>query len=248
VLVTYHRAGSWPAGAPTQAEARATAEAIGDRLGRRGRSAGLPRPSIVVVTGNRRQQLSIRRSGDWYELRLGLAMLPEGDLVVESVIAQLRTGRFPDALHDFIGAVEPADVRVLPAAETPKCLADSLGRALALVPDLHDSAPHIEIEWSRSATKKQRRSIRLGSASPSGRIRIHPLLESPSVPEYVLDMVVYHELCHCLAPPMMADQARRTGERRIHHSKFRALEARCPRLGEANAWVRENLDSLLRPC
>ena len=245
MLVTCHRPKSWPDGAPTQTEARKVAAAIGEKLSDTGAAERLPRPSVIVVTGNRRRQLALKRSGSWYELRLGLALLEAPALVVDSVLEQLRTGRFPEALQEFIRGVEipqPA----LPGGEPPKSLAQALERAITLVSERASEAEHVQIQWSRTRTGKRRRSIRLGSATPAGLIRIHPALDSSTVPEYVLDMVVYHELCHCLAPPLTAAKARQAGEHRIHHSKFRALEARYPRLGEANEWVRMHLDSLLR--
>lgn len=174
-------------------------------------------------------------------------MLEAPDLVVESVCSQLRWGRFPAALSDFLQTLNtpmaPA-APLRPAGDTAD-LRDVLGVVSGHLPDGESVPESVVIGWARRTSGK-RRSIRLGSATTNGQIRIHPALDSPDVPEYVLHMVVYHELCHCIRPPLSRAEAKRRREHRIHHSQFRALEARFPTLDEANEWVRDNLDSLLQ--
>ncbi len=190
--------------------------------------------------------LTITRSGKWFELRIGLPMLAAPELVAQSVCFQLRHGRFPDELSDYLQTLREPTAAPRPLRPSGKTvdLREVLESVGALLPEGLDIPPSLAIGWARRTSGK-RRSIRLGSATVQGQIRIHPALDSSDVPEYVLHMVVYHELCHCLRPPLTRTQAKRRREHRIHHSEFRALEAYFPRLEEANAWVRDNLDSLL---
>ncbi len=63
---------------------------------------------------------------------------------------------------------------------------------------------------------------RWGSATPSqGRVRISHVLQG--VPDYVLDFVLHHELCHFLEAN--------------HNRRFKALESRYPRKAEAEAFL-----------
>lgn len=63
---------------------------------------------------------------------------------------------------------------------------------------------------------------RWASATPSqGTIRVSHQLQG--APEYVLDFVIFHELCHLLEPN--------------HSSAFRALEARYPHADRARAFL-----------
>ncbi|MEX3609531.1 M48 family metallopeptidase [Rothia sp. LK2588] len=65
-------------------------------------------------------------------------------------------------------------------------------------------------------------STRWGSATPTaGRIRISHVLRG--APEFVIDSVVFHELCHFVEAN--------------HGARFRALEQRYPRKAEAEAFL-----------
>jgi len=105
----------------------------------------------------------------------------------------------------------------------------------------------LSIDWGRrSPVRGQRRSLRLGSLRASERhITVHPVLDIPLVPRYVLDGVVYHELCHWVAPPLDARAARAQRTHRIHHRAFRALEARFPFAERVDTWIEENITWLI---
>ncbi len=81
----------------------------------------------------------------------------------------------------------------------------------------------IRIAWSRAGKISGRKfSIRFGSFSASkGLIRIHPELDSPEIPDYFVEFVVYHELLHAIYPPESLGEGAR---RRVHPSRFRAQE------------------------
>lgn len=251
---TLHGYGGWGAGAPARADALDRARRIGAQL-LDGAGPDAPRPAVVVVTGNARTLLSVRRDGAHFELRLAWQLLDDPELVVDSVRSWMQTGQLGDALSDRVAELGGADERDDQDGDeeesTPDAPDDARLRAvLDSVAELAGApgavAAKLTIGWSRRG--RARRSLRLGSAQPRRKlIRIHPALDADSVPEYVLRMVVYHELCHCIAPPLSRAQAKRRGERhRIHHAEFRALEARYPDLEKANRWVRDNFERLLR--
>jgi hypothetical protein len=89
------------------------------------------------------------------------------------------------------------------------------------------------IRWGRKVTRKKRRSIRLGSYfRPTATIRIHPLLNSPEVPRYFVQSIVFHEMLHHVLGGS-------------HNRRFHRAERRFRYHGEARAWLRANLLLLL---
>lgn len=104
------------------------------------------------------------------------------------------------------------------------------------------------ITWGRRRPRRRRRrrrtnriSLQLGSYNQDqDLVRVHPALDQPWVPRFVLEAVIYHELLHAAMPPTVTD-----GRRRLHTPEFRRRERLYPRLDEANAWVRENLQRLI---
>jgi predicted metal-dependent hydrolase len=104
-----------------------------------------------------------------------------------------------------------------------------------------------EITWGRAAAgsaghRCRSRSLQLGSYSyEDNLIRLHRVLDHPSVPRYVVEAVVYHELLHADMPPVVQG-----GRRFFHTPEFRRRERRFRHHDRANAWILENLPELLR--
>ena len=103
---------------------------------------------------------------------------------------------------------------------------------------------HAAIGWGRrtSPRRRSRRGMVLGSWSPEeNRIRIHPALAALWVPDYVVEMVVFHEMLHevfgCPA---------RGRRRRVHPPEFKAVEESHPRFAQACAWEAAHVHQLLR--
>jgi len=121
-----------------------------------------------------------------------------------------------------------------------------LNERLAIVSKLLDDPARrseIHLGWGRRSNgTQQRSSVRLGSMNIRTRtMLIHPVLDEPRVPLYVVDMVVWHELCHWICPPRDVGQ-----HNRIHHPEFRQLERRYPDLDRAEQWIKVNFAWLAR--
>jgi len=105
----------------------------------------------------------------------------------------------------------------------------------------------VRITWGRSRSTGAKRGARTRSRAlatynfDDGTIRVNPVLDSPRVPRYVLEWVVYHELLHHVLP---VEESR--GRRRYHTRRFRTLEKAFDRYEQAIAWEEANLDWLLR--
>jgi predicted metal-dependent hydrolase len=103
-------------------------------------------------------------------------------------------------------------------------------------------AVRARIGWSVGAAGQVRHSIRLGSFSPRHRlIRVHPALDRPSTPVYVVRFVVFHEMLHGAIGARLGDRAARR-----HGPDFREAEKSHPDYVRAQAWIAQHLQSLLR--
>lgn len=84
------------------------------------------------------------------------------------------------------------------------------------------------IEWARTASPRK-----LGFFDPVGdRVVINALLDDPSIPSFVLDFVLYHELLH-----RQHGLDWRNGRAHAHTAQFRADERRFLRMNEARAII-----------
>lgn len=99
-----------------------------------------------------------------------------------------------------------------------------------------------KITWGKETRRRAYEQLQLGSYSTSRNlITIHPYLDQKSVPSFVIEAVVFHELCHAKIPPVTR------GERKqIHPPAFKELEATYPYLEWAKRWEAKNFSLLLR--
>lgn len=107
--------------------------------------------------------------------------------------------------------------------------------------ELHARRP--AVTWGRRNGSRSRGSLRLGSYDPDvNRVRLHPVLDQPGVPEWFVRYVVFHECLHAIYPPR-----RDTSGRWIHHGReFRARENAYVDHARVLAWEKRNLRALVR--
>lgn len=209
----------------------------------------------LTLTDNRRSILSVRPAKEDPEglvLRLHRAFLGAPDRVLDAVaevVGAAKGERLPRArelLRSHVVAYWERHGR-------PSALRQPLepvGRTLDLeeVRDeldrrFFDGRLEVEITWSRvmPGTVCRNRSIRLGSwEADTGVVRVHPALDHPGVPRFVVESVVYHELLHADIPPEI-----RGGRRHVHTREFRRRERLFPRHGKARRWIKRHLQWLL---
>jgi len=91
----------------------------------------------------------------------------------------------------------------------------------------------VPVKWGQQIARKRRRSIRLGSYNHTTQeIRIHPLLNSPSIPTFFIQSIIHHEYLHHILGAN-------------HNRKFHANERQFRYHREAKEWIRRNLFLLL---
>ncbi len=91
----------------------------------------------------------------------------------------------------------------------------------------------LPVKWGQQITRKRRRSIRLGSYNHhTNEIRIHPLLNSASIPAFFIQSIIHHEYLHHILGG-------------THNSRFHRAERQFRYHREAKEWIRRNLFLLL---
>jgi predicted metal-dependent hydrolase len=133
-----------------------------------------------------------------------------------------RIDRFIDEKFDLIEAMS----REAPAERRPAVAAGEnhdLKKVLSKVMRTYGiRLKGIRIKWSsRAPGRGARYSIKFGSyCHETKTIAIHPDLDSPDVPDYFVEFIVYHELCHVLFLPI-EEQGKR---REVHTEEFKRFE------------------------
>ena len=212
----------------------------------------------LKLTDNRRSILSVRpahrEDPDGLAVRLHRGFVGAPDRVLDAVVVlidgpgdpHLRRSsrrvvrRWMDRYWAEHGVPERRSVTLRPVGATLDLreLRDDLNRRF------FEGRLSVHITWSQvfPGTVCRTRSIRLGSFQEDlGVVRIHPALDRRGVPRYVVESIVYHELLHADIPAVI-----RNGRRHVHTPQFRRRERLFPDHRRAKAWIRKNLQRLLR--
>ena len=220
------------------------------------------RLSTLKLTDNQRTILSFRPEGPAparFQIRLHRSFLwaPEEVLQAVSIFVQARkkSPRAQEALlrirehfaQNRGGAERKRWIVLRPYGE-----AYDLEKLRDRIVGLYFAGQNVEgrldvpITWGRQGrwrkpTRRRTSTIQLGSYNFEDHvIRIHPLLDDPQVPRYVVESVIYHELLHAAMPPV-SDGHRRC----IHSPEFRRRELLFPEHRRAERWIAEKLPDFL---
>jgi hypothetical protein len=91
------------------------------------------------------------------------------------------------------------------------------------------------VTWGRRARSRARHTLQLGSYVPAGHVvRVHPVLDRPSVPDWFVGYVLFHEILHAALP---GDD---------HGPVFREREREHPDYRRAARWQRTHIRRLIR--
>ena len=100
-----------------------------------------------------------------------------------------------------------------------------------------------KIRWGRNIKSRNKSGFRYGSYDEQKKvIRIHPRLKQNFVPICVLELTIYHEMCHQYAPSY-----KRNGTWQSHHPEFKKKEREYKNFKEARKWEKHNWHRLLLP-
>ncbi|MDC0712601.1 hypothetical protein POL68_29325 [Stigmatella sp. ncwal1] len=226
---------------PSRAESLPHAARLARQLSER-----LGVPVHLTLTDNRATLVSFRRQGQALRLRTHHLFLDAPETVVQ-------------AIADFVGQ-EDTDAReqleqyarkrkaLVRRTRQPGALLKTRGRCFdlrAIYQRLNttyfDGRLQADIGWARRPGQKRRKTILLaGYDSRLGEIRVHPALDQPHVPAFVVEAVVFHAMLHQLFP------SEEGGRHPSHPPEFLERERAFPLMDAAQRWQREHLRSLLR--
>jgi hypothetical protein len=100
-----------------------------------------------------------------------------------------------------------------------------------------------KIMWGRDVKSHNKSGFRYGSYDEGKKlIRIHPRLKQDFVPQSVLELTVYHEMCHQFAPSY-----KKNGTWQSHHPEFKKKEREYKNFKDARNWEKHNWHRLLLP-
>ncbi len=208
-------------------------------------------PLTVTLTDNTRSMVSVRKGSPAYVIRLHHMFLDADDSVL-TFLAQYVSGRHSTrvtrALRAFIKAHEAKIGKSSRSVKPRRPKITVQGRCYHLQEafdrlnrEYFQNRIDCLITWGNRRRTSGRRTIRLGSYCRTRKIiRINPLLDRDSVPPYVVDHIIYHEMLH----HWLGD--RKKNGRWIFHDKiFKEMEKGFAHGARARLWLKRQLPRLL---
>ena len=226
---------------PTHAEALPRAAELAHKL-----SQLLKLPVHLTLMDNRATLVSFRRLPEELRLRVHHLFLDAPEPVVQAIAAFVGRGdaRARALLEEYSHGKKERVRRTrrpgAPLKARGQCF--DLSAIYERLNTTHfQGRIQAEIGWARRPGPKQRKTIRLGIYDDRLReLRIHPALDQPHVPAFVVDAVVFHAMLHQLFPdePGSCPSS--------HSPEFLERERAFPLLDSALRWQHDHLRSLLR--
>ena len=208
-------------------------------------------PLQLAVTDNRHSMVTYHKVRGVLRVRVHMMFLDAPDPVLDALVRYVVRGdrESSQVLGEFI---EANGHKIRASREVPGPLRSEgrhhdLMKILARLNGRYFGGEHSDvlITWGRRTrprTSRARRTIKLGSYSPTERlIRVHPALDARWVPRYFVEYIVYHELLHHVVPAVR--NGRRT---ELHPPEFLRREQEFRHYERAIAWETAHIDRLLR--
>ena len=127
----------------------------------------------------------------------------------------------------------------------PKGLFHDLDKALRVVLPLLEKPIKKMPKVGWSPVRVGIRGITWGThrEMPKGNlILVNAVLDASDIPPYVVEHIVWHEICHEVLQPENGSN----GRRRVHSTTFREMEHRYPKARQAEKWELNNVAMLIR--
>lgn len=210
-------------------------------------------PVHLRLTDNRATLVSFRRVDSGVRLRLHHLFLDAPDDVVHAIA--LYAARSDASAAERLESYASERQGLVRRERRPGKPLRSRGRCFDLRAVLarlnaegFDGRVAVDIGWARRPSKGRRRSIHLGGYDARLReIRIHPALDRPHVPAFVVDYLVFHSMLHADLHEEDGDGLDSEGRcARGHSEAFLQQEDTFPLRDAAQRWLQDNHTSLLR--
>jgi len=157
----------------------------------------------------------------------------------------LKDKELPEAVKtpilEYIEDQEPvSEEEIVPIAVDERDLDKIFER---LNQEYFDDKVQAKIIWGRDVKSRNKSGFRYGSYDEGKKlIRIHPRLKQDFVPQCVLELTVYHEMCHQFVPSY-----KKNGTWQSHHPEFKRKEREFKDFKDARNWEKHNWHHLLLP-
>ena len=157
----------------------------------------------------------------------------------------LKDKKLPEAVKtpilEYIEDQEPvSEEEIVPIAVDERDLDKIFER---LNQEYFDDKVQAKIMWGRDVKSRNKSGFRYGSYDEGKKlIRIHPRLKQDFVPQCVLELTVYHEMCHQFVPSY-----KKNGTWQSHHPEFKRKEREFKDFKDARNWEKHNWHRLLLP-
>jgi predicted SprT family Zn-dependent metalloprotease len=157
----------------------------------------------------------------------------------------LKDKKLPEAVKtpilEYIEDQEPvSEEEIVPIAVDERDLDKIFER---LNQEYFDDKVQAKIIWGRDVKSRNKSGFRYGSYDEGKKlIRIHPRLKQDFVPQCVLELTVYHEMCHQFVPSY-----KKNGTWQSHHPEFKRKEREFKDFKDARNWEKHNWHRLLLP-
>ena len=157
----------------------------------------------------------------------------------------LKDKELPEAVKtpilEYIEDQEPvSEKEIIPIAVDDRDLDKIYER---LNQEYFDDKVQAKIMWGRDVKSRNKSGFRYGSYDEGKKlIRIHPRLKQDFVPQCVLELTIYHEMCHQFVPSY-----KKNGTWQSHHPEFKRKEREFKDFKDARNWEKHNWHRLLLP-
>ena len=204
----------------------------------------------LVETSNRVNLVSFRIDEEGTVLRVSDRLADAPEEILESIARWARGGRGSGVagrtVRAYVQQMPYPEEGEAPRALESKGMFHDLATLMDKVRDEH--LPRVRVRgvgWARAPRRRRRRSgsVRLASFQEASRtIRVHPALDSPHVPAWVVEFLLFHELLHA----KLGSTVDAAGRTRFHTPTFRQMERDHPDCGRYLEWERGPLARVLR--
>ncbi len=168
------------------------------------------------------------------------------DNLAEKVLGRLlKDKELPEAVKtpilEYIEDQEPvSEEEIVPIAVDERDLDEIFER---MNQEYFNDKVQAKIMWGRDVKSRNKSGFRYGSYDEGKKlIRIHPRLKQDFVPQSVLELTVYHEMCHQFVPSY-----KKNGTWQSHHPEFKKKEREFKDFKDARNWEKHNWHRLLLP-
>jgi hypothetical protein len=194
------------------------------------------RSVTLVLTDNSTSMLSIRKKGTVSCVRLHRMFLCADEGTLKEIALFIKHGggsmtSFRAFVNKMRSVIRQSPPRSFPVRTQGKCY-DLLAIFEQLNKEYFDSSLTSVITWGTWTSRKAVRKRTLGSYSNhTDIIRINPVLDKKTVPEYYIAFIVYHEMLHAALGII-----EKGGRRSVHTRAFRERERLFKYYDKAMRW------------